>query len=285
MNTQTNNPLEKYFRAPSTYVRLPSANSKYINDDLVTYDNDNNELAVYPMTAKDEMMFRNPDALIAGNAVTSVIQSCVPGVKKPKKLLKNDIDFLLAVIKNVSYEAYDIEVPCPKCEHINQYSLDISELVERVDQLDEVYPVNLSNGLTVFVSPFRYETTLKVLAVGFESNKFIGALTSDADELERLHHISEIIQRMAELNQEVMVDTIIKIVSEQDGIDVSDKKQIDEFLRNARRDDAELIYNEVNRISEIGLMRTMEATCQNEECLHEWEAAISFDPVAFFTRS
>ena len=82
---KTNNPLSGYFRAPKLYTKLPSG-GRFYTDDIVDLG-DSHEVAVYALTAKDESILKNPDALLNGEAVTQIIMSCVPSVKKPRKML------------------------------------------------------------------------------------------------------------------------------------------------------------------------------------------------------
>ena len=73
------NPLQKYFRQPKIYIKLPSNGKWYPNGSLEVTDN--MEFPVYAMTARDELMFKTPDALLNGQSTVDVIQSCVPSIK------------------------------------------------------------------------------------------------------------------------------------------------------------------------------------------------------------
>ena len=56
---KTHNPLSGFFRTPKIYTKLPSL-GRYYTDDVIDLS-DTGELAVYPMTAKDEVILKNPD--------------------------------------------------------------------------------------------------------------------------------------------------------------------------------------------------------------------------------
>ena len=71
---QQSNPLKKYYRQPKQFVKLPS-NYRFYTEGSISVP-ESREVAVYPMTAKDEMMFKTPDALLNGQATVDVIQSC-----------------------------------------------------------------------------------------------------------------------------------------------------------------------------------------------------------------
>ena len=81
INTQQQaNPLSKYFRQPKLYIQIPSR-GKYYQQGSIEYP-ENGELEVYSMTAKDELVFKTPDALLNGQATVDVIQSCIQKNKK-----------------------------------------------------------------------------------------------------------------------------------------------------------------------------------------------------------
>ena len=82
------NPLTQYFRQFKLYLKLPSGIAYYTTDQVQFTDS--GEIGVMPMTGKDELSLKNPDALLNGEALVEVIKSCVPGVKNPRVLLTND---------------------------------------------------------------------------------------------------------------------------------------------------------------------------------------------------
>lgn len=73
------NPLLGYMRQPKIYIRLPS-NGLFWEEGSIDIP-ENNEFPVYSMTAKDELTFKTPDALMNGQAIVDVIQSCMPNIK------------------------------------------------------------------------------------------------------------------------------------------------------------------------------------------------------------
>lgn len=51
------NPLKKYYRQPKQFVKLPSGYKFYPEGSIQVPES--GEVAVYPMTAKDEMLLNN----------------------------------------------------------------------------------------------------------------------------------------------------------------------------------------------------------------------------------
>ncbi len=86
--TENTNPLGKYYRQPQIYIRLPSK-GKYYGPDVFT-PTETGEIPVLPMTAKDELSFKTPDAMMSGQATVDVIQSCVPNFKNAWKMVNFD---------------------------------------------------------------------------------------------------------------------------------------------------------------------------------------------------
>ena len=74
-----NNPLTKFFRQPAIYLKLPSNGAFWPNDAIELPLT--GEIPVYPLTTKDEIILRTPDALLNGEGVVEVIQSCCPSIK------------------------------------------------------------------------------------------------------------------------------------------------------------------------------------------------------------
>ena len=73
------NPLSKYFRQSKLYISLPSQ-GKHYPAGAIDFP-ESGEVEVYSMTAKDELLFKTPDALLNGQATVDVIQSCIPAIK------------------------------------------------------------------------------------------------------------------------------------------------------------------------------------------------------------
>ena len=96
----TSNPLQKYFRQPKLHVRLPSGGKYYPPGALDLPES--GEVAIYPLTAKDELLLKTPDSLMNGTATADVIKSCVPAIKNPWYMPSLDVDALRTVAKGVN---------------------------------------------------------------------------------------------------------------------------------------------------------------------------------------
>ena len=282
MGNQDQNPLSHYFRAPKLYVKLPS-NGAYYEEGFIEYPVTESEVAVMPMTGKDEMILKNPDALLNGEAIISMIKSCCPTISDPRKLLTNDIEVLTLAIRYATYENDNsIDMDCPKCNHSNHYKFNIEELLERVELLESEYIVNLSNGATVVVQPYNFELTMKMTMSTLDEQRIVSALeTADISDEVRMSKFSQSYLNLAQLNFDTVFKSVIKVIA-GDTI-VEDRNQIREFINNISAKDVEKIEEKLGEINKIGIPQTFKAVCS--ECKHEWNAPVEFNPVNFFTDS
>lgn len=273
------NPLTQYFRQFKLYLKLPSGITYYATDAIKFTDT--GEIGIMPMTGKDELILKNPDALLNGEAIIEVIKSCAPGVVDPKVLLTNDIDAIITAIRYATYDdKLETEIKCPNCKHDNLFKLDLQYALQNMSYLDAEYVVNLESGLSVFVKPYGFPELLKGLHAQFEQGKLTRAIESDSiTDNERFKLFSSAFKELATVTYSLMLNSVIKVVDECNGINVNDKEFIKEFLQNIDKKSVDKISDLIKEINLIGIKRSFTAKC--EECNHEWNNEIDFNPVNF----
>jgi hypothetical protein len=107
--------LSNWYRQPKIYIRLPSKGEYYAKDalDIST----TGDYAVYAMTAKDELMFKTPDALLNGQSTVEVLKSCIPAIQDPWKMPSIDVDAALVAVRIATYgEKMEVSTNCPSCK-------------------------------------------------------------------------------------------------------------------------------------------------------------------------
>jgi hypothetical protein len=287
--TQTQNPLSAYFRAPKLYTSIPSGGQFYDPGVIEFSGEQNGELAIYPMTTKDELLLKNPDALLNGEAVASLIHSCVPEVKNARELYSADVDCLLIAIRGASGgDDVDVAAQCPVCETTTDVTVSVSESLTKMEKLDDLYSITLKNGLKIVGAPFSYKNTIKAGVASFQSTRSMQSISELTDDMERLKAFNVSFVKLADLNFELLVDAIHDITYQnEEGEDVAltDKKIIREFLENIDSSAGKEIEEFINNINSKGVNNKVRVSCSNEECDNEYESDINFDPVNFFTGS
>jgi hypothetical protein len=125
------NPLSKYYRQPSIYIKLPTG-GKYYGADTFT-PTETGEVPILPMTARDELLFKTPDAMMNGQATVDVIKSCVPNFKDPWQMTNYDTDAVLIGIRIATYgETMDITYRTPVTNNEVTQSVNLPALLERL---------------------------------------------------------------------------------------------------------------------------------------------------------
>lgn len=282
---QTQNPLSGYFRSPKMYTQIPSM-GKYYDEDVIEWP-ETNELAIFPMTAKDEMIMKNPDALLNGEAVAQVIVSCVPAVKKPRSLIGNDIDTLLVAVQAATYgDEVTVEGKCPKCQADVSGVASIEDALDSMKTIDQEYSFETALGLTVKVRPFTYDSTVKAGIANFKTTRSLQSLSTITDEMDQLKAFNDNFVQIAALNFDLIVDSVASVSgTTPDGEEfvVTDSKSIREFLENCESTVGKSIEEKITEINAIGINKKFNLQC--EECQEVFEKEIAFDPVNFSTAS
>lgn len=281
--SNTNNPLQQFYRVERSSVKLPSRGKYYSNG--VIELNDDGEVAIYPMTAADEMQLRNPDALLTGAAISDVLKSCVPSLKEPKKLLSCDIDALMVGVRHASYgDDASMTVKCPKCKHENEYALNLEMLLNSTEVLEDEYEVVLHGGdVTVFVKPGTFASLMKRQRSAFEGAQVQKILLDpDLDEERRIKAFAQTFRKLTKITFELIIDAIDKVVftnAEGEVQEVTSKQHIDEFVRNISKGEVDKIEERIKEVNTVGIQKTMDVICTS--CEHKWETPIEFNPVNF----
>ena len=149
------NPLIQAYRKPNMYVSLPSGGRFYKDKPTLSADN---ELAVYAMTARDELITKTPDALFNGEATVSLIKSCCPDIKDPNNMPVSDLLVILVGIRQASFgKDIDIDVKCPKCEHQNQLTLNASAMLSNTKSTTSDQEVVIQDDIKVTCNPYTLQ--------------------------------------------------------------------------------------------------------------------------------
>jgi len=279
MPAKKSNPLANYFRQPKLYIRLPSQGKFYPAGVLDTSEND--EYAVYAMTAKDELMFKTPDALMNGQATVEVIKSCVPAIKEPWLMPSIDIDACLIAIRIATYgEGMDISSNCPACNHHNEFEMNLVSYLDQVGGFE--YRSELVVGpLSIHIRPYSYKEISKTAIKSLEQQKIFEIVNdnniSDEDKIERF---GESFVKLTELTVDVVAGCITKIVTPEG--EVQDQKMILEFIENSPSEVFNMVNNHIKDMKDLMALEAQNVECT--ECQHHWSVSVTMDQTNFFAK-
>lgn len=273
----SNNPLAQFFRQPAIYVRLPSKGAGWPSGSIDMPAN--GELPVYPMTAIDEITYRTPDALFNGQAVVSVVQSCVPNILDAWQMPNTDLDAVLVAIRIASYgHSMDIDTTCPACETETAFGLDLRTVIDRLKSADYKQPLVLGD-LTLVFRPLSYREVTDNSAIQFEQQKTLQMLgDQEVSQESKVEQLNAMMRRLIESTVNVLSQSISQIRT-PDAL-VTDQEQILEFMNNCDRDIFNRIKDHAVKLREDSELRPLKITCPG--CQHNYEQAFTLDMARFF---
>lgn len=282
----TSNPLLQFIQQQEIFTRLPTDGILY--DDSVISMTSSDEIGVCGRSAKDEMLFNNPDALMNGQAVSSVIANCVPRVAKPDELYIPDVEILLMAIKAASGEKeYDLEVTCPKCEKKGSFTRDIPTLLETATLLKEE-PFVMIGDLKVYLQPSTWRFHNYIGNETFKIKKTMQIIDTHPDitDEKASEIMNDCFNRMTNLHYEIMITNITRVMIPCDlgePIVVIDKNNIREWVLKLPSSDIKTILTKMEELNNMGVDKTQDVICKY--CEHEWTVSdLVFDPSHFFAK-
>jgi len=275
------NPLSAYFRQPKHYTPLPSGGRWYPPGSLDMPAS--GELAVFPMTARDEISIKTPDALLSGQSTVDVIQSCIPNIKDAWAVPGVDVDAILISIRIATYgPKMEISPSCPECQEINSYDADLKLALGQ--SLGRIWDGDLTFGeLQIHLKPLSYRELTDYQLKTFEVRRFMEELArAELEDKERVAKFNEGFQKLKSITIDMVLDSI-ESIELPDGTEVSDRGMLSEFIENAARDVFEGINNIVTDNQKIFRLTPLHIKCP--DCGNEWEQALEFDTSNFFARN
>lgn len=271
------NILSGYFRQPKIYIRLPSEGKFYPPNTLDV--SSSGDYPVYAMTAKDELMFKTPDALLNGQSTVEVIKSCVPAILDPWRMPSLDLDAVLIAIRIATYgENMGLDVNCPACAAENSYSVDLTHYLSKVSQF-KYQPVIDFNELKIYVRPYSYQEVTKTGIKTFEQQRLFTVINDDklSDE-EKLEMFGKSFVKLTELTVDIIAGCISKIEAPEGS--TSDPADIKEFINNCSKDLFDTISNHITNMKAEIELQPLDGKCQS--CEHEFKVPVTMDHSNFF---
>ena len=270
------NPLRQYFRRPALYLTLPSRGKFYPEGALEMPEN--GELAVYPMTAIDEITSKTPDALFNGNAVPEIIKSCIPGIKDPWSVPSVDMDAILVAIRAAT-NGNDLEInsTCPKCEEESKYNVNLGFLLGSIKASDynEVFPMG---ELTLKFKPLNYTQVNDGNMGQFLIQREINSLEGITDSTERSKVSGEIMKKLTQMNME-LISSVIESITIPNEV-VTNREFISEFLSGCDRATYEKIRQHVLKLRDSSNIKPQHIKCVS--CSHEYDQSLVLNVSDFF---
>lgn len=277
------NPLQKYFRQPKNYVRLPSRGKYYPAGSLdlpVT-----GELPVYAMTAKDELTFKTPDALMNGQATVDVIQSCVPNIKNAWLMPSIDLDAVLIAIRIATYgESMDVSITVPNTTIKRDYSMDLRRALDDL-MLGKFSDSLMIGAMKVNLRPINYKEFTDGAVKTFEEQRIYNVVNDNKiDDQTKLDMFHQSFRKLTDITIAMVSNSVVSI--EVDGATVTDPNHIREFIANADKNFYSAVMEHVTKQRESFSIKPIRVTSTPEDIAAgapaTFEVPVTFDQSNFF---
>lgn len=278
------NPLTNFMRQPKIYIRLPSEGNYWENNSIAIPEN--GELPVYSMTAKDELAFKTPDALMNGQAVVDVIQSCIPAIKNAWKMPNIDVDMILVAIRIATYgDSMEVTHRVPGTEEDADHVVNLQGIMDKMSENIWEESVEINDDLTCFVRPLTYKHLNMTSMKAFEQQRLMQAVNNDdMPEEKKLEIFNHSFGKMTDITIDLIADSI-RAIQTPDTL-VSDPKFIKEFLRNADKDVFAKVQAHINKMKELNGLPPFEVEATPEQielgAPERYKVPIQFDNSNFF---
>ena len=281
MQSQTfkpKNPLAGYMRQPKIYIKLPSNGNFWPAKSIALTEN--MEFPVYSMTARDELAFKTPDALMNGQAMIDVIQSCMPNIKNAWDIPVIDLDTIMIAIRLATYgEKMPIKHMIPVINEEVEHEVDLRQILDQQRMSAWVDQIAVSEDLIIYVKPLTFRHMNQTSMKAFETNRIMKMVNDDTitDE-KKMELFNTSFNNLTRITVDLMAESVVKIVAGEE--EVVDKKLILEFVHNIDKEIFEIINNHLSSIKTKNELKPLEFTTTEEQQAAGAPATYSM-PLAF----
>ena len=282
--TENTNPLNKYFRQPAIYVSLPSGTNYPPH---VVTPAQTGELGVMPMTAKDEIRFKTPDALMNGQGVVEVIQSCVPDIKDAWEIKSYDLDTILVAIRIATYgETMEINFNVPGANENVSHTVNLPSILDQLRSVKVDNAIVLKDGLKITVRPLTYKDMTHTSLQTYQQQKMYSAVQdSQLSDEDKATRFNEAFKTLTELNASILLKNM-EMITMQDGTEITDTAHIKEFVDNANTTLIKEIETKLTDLRSQGAVKPLKLKATEEQIKKgapvTYEVPVTFDTANFF---
>ena len=274
--TIQNNPLKQYFRRPSIYLKLPSGGKMYAPG--IVNIPESGELAVYPMTAIDEITAKTPDALFNGSAMADIIKSCIPDIKDPWSINSIDLDAVLIAIRSAAGgNDMTITSQCPSCKEVAEYAINLVGILSQLKSADYESELTI-NDLSIRFRPLTYKEMNEAGTGQMEAQRVFINLEKEENETVRMEKTQEALKFITEVTMRILSQTITHIKTPS--AFVEEREYILDFLHNCDKDTYIAIRDYNTQLKAQAEIKPLQIKCIH--CQHEYEQQFTLNTSDFF---
>ena len=278
------NPLANYMRQPKIYITLPSRGEFWSNGSIEFPEN--GELAVFSMTARDELLFKTPDALMNGQAVVDVIQSCIPAIKDAWATPTIDLDTILIAIRLATYgEKMPFTHKVPGTDEEVEYEIDLRMLLDQQQNNHWIEQVVINPDFIICVKPLTYRHMTQTSIKSFETTRILNMVNDETiPDDKKLEIFNTSFSNLTKVTVDLLSSSVYKIITTTG--EVTDKNYIVEFVNNADKEIFDIVQKHLSALKEHNELKPLKfETTEEHRALgapNNYELPINFNDSDFF---
>lgn len=197
------------YRRSVIYITLPSQ-GKWWTPGSIEFEGNGTEIGVRPMTVRDEMNLRTPDALMNGEAVVNTIRSCCPAIKDPWSCPNIDLDTILIGIRIATYgNTMDINARIPTTDQDHKMTVDLNQAMDEVDKTPFETTHQLQDGTVIEIKPLNYKTVTDINLKNYEQARLADSISkSQSSEAFKIAEIQKAFMNVTAMTVKTIADQI-----------------------------------------------------------------------------
>jgi hypothetical protein len=280
------NPLMSFMRQPKIYITLPSGGSFWPAGSIVVPEN--KEFPVYSMTARDELLFKTPDALMNGQAMVDVIQSCIPNIKDAWVTPTIDLDSILIAIRLATYGAkMPFTHKVPGTTEDVEYEIDLSVMLDQQANNYWVEQVAISPDFIICVKPLTYRHMTQTSIKSFETTRILNMVNDESiPDDKKLEMFNTSFNNLTKVTVDLLADSIYKVITP--GGEVTNIPHIKEFIANADKNIFEAVQKHLNELKTHNELKPLKFETTEEQqaagAPASYEVPVNFNDSDFFAK-
>jgi hypothetical protein len=278
------NPLANYMRQPKIYIKLPSGGN-FWPDKSIEFT-ETMEFPVYSMTARDELAFKTPDALMNGQAMVDVIHSCIPNIKNAWDMPNIDLDTVMIAIRLATYgEMLSVKHKVPVINEEVEYEIDLRQLLDQQRMTMWVEQIAINSELIVFVKPLTFRHMNQTSLKAFETSRIMKMVNDDTiPDDKKMEMFNTSFNNLTKITVDLMAESITKVVAGDE--EVTDKNLILDFVHNIDKEIFDLINKHLSKLKEQNDLKPIEfGTTEDQQAKGAPESylvPVNFNETDFF---
>ena len=271
------NILEKYQRQPKIYIDLPSKGRWYPPNSIAKSE----ELAVYSMTASDEIATKTPDALFSGNTTVSIIQNCVPEIKNAWEVPSIDIYTILSAIRMASYgDNMNIDSTCEKCNEENSYAISLQAIIDYFINQQYVDTCKVDD-VTFELAPLNYKEFNEINKINFRlQRQIVQVIPTIEGEEDQAKALQKIYDELSELKFKSITTSVVSVSIADEEEKESDYNNILNFLKNSEKEFYNTVESAIIKNNSIWAVPPTDVVCAG--CENKYQLSLELDYSNFF---